>query len=74
MDAVFGDEAVDDVEDGVAVVGVEGVELVDAVCDGGVGVRGWPGTSSRSRWSQVTLRAWVMRMRASRLGVILPFS
>lgn len=37
VDAVLGDEAVDDVEDCVAVVFVEGVELVDAICDGGVG-------------------------------------
>ena len=41
VDAVFGDEAVDDVEDGVAVVGVEGVELVDAVGDGCVGGGEW---------------------------------
>jgi hypothetical protein len=36
-DAVFGDEAVEDVEDGVAVGGVEGGELADALGDGGIG-------------------------------------
>ncbi len=36
-DDVFGDEAVEDVEDGVAVVGVELAELVDAVGEFGVG-------------------------------------
>ena len=46
MDAVFGDEAVDDVGDGVAVVGVEGVELVDAVGDGGVGWGEWVASQS----------------------------
>ena len=36
-DAVFGDESVEDVEDGVAVFGVELAELVDAVGEVGVG-------------------------------------
>ena len=45
-DAVFGDETVEDVEDGVAVVGAKLCELGDAGGDGGVGVAERVGGSS----------------------------
>ena len=40
-DDVFGDEAVEDVEDGLLVVGVELAELVDSVGEFGVGFVEW---------------------------------
>lgn len=75
MDAVFGDEAVDDVQDGVAVVGVEGVELVDAFGDGGVGgAEGVAGCVVEEEVVTGDVEASARRMSASRLGVILPVS
>ncbi len=49
VDEVLSDEAVEDVEDGVAVVFVEGVKLADAFCDGGVGGRRLGGGDRRRR-------------------------